>query len=112
MPMRKHELQAIQFAVAEYRSLAVYTHRLFCSRRCHRENTCCQDLLKETLTTLRLVIHDDKEMAVRVQWPLLVLRRYMESEAHQLLLGENINQVLGSRGLFHHLGHLWDSRVA
>ncbi|UNI17480.1 hypothetical protein JDV02_003821 [Purpureocillium takamizusanense] len=113
--MREHELQAIQFAVAEYRSLAVYTHRLFCSsRRSHScRDTCCRrELLAETLTTLRRVIRDDREMAVRVQWPLLVLRRYMESEAHQLLRGENIDQVLGSRGLFHHLGPLWDSRVA
>ncbi|KAJ6441353.1 hypothetical protein O9K51_04901 [Purpureocillium lavendulum] len=105
--MRKHELQAIQFAVAEFHGLAVYTHELLCSDGCQHQGTWHHDTPDETLLVLHRVLRYDKEMAVRIQWPLLVIGKCKPPEVQELLLRESIGEVLGSRGRFQHMGSLY-----
>lgn len=72
----KRELQAILLAVTEYHGLRVYTHGLFCSRGGHARATCHQSSLKKTTATLQQLTRDDKEVFLRIQWPLLVFGEY------------------------------------
>ena len=110
--MRKHELQAIQFAVAEYHGLAVYIHELTCLRDHRYQGACCDNSLEDTVLAVHNVMRYDRDMVVRIQWPLLVMGKCKQLKMKELHFRESITEVLGSRGRFQHLVSLYDTQPA